>query len=576
MAQGFLNDSLAASGEDLDIVGDEYFNNLVMHSFFQEVDKDSKGRIEFCEMHDLIHDFAKSLVENECFTLTIKDTNAQEFNFSRARHLYLLIEEISVIPSFVYKAKNLRTLKIYGHIPNVSSELFCELTCLRTLDLGNTYLEELSNEIEKLIHLRYLNLSQARFKELPETLTRLYNLQVLQLYACRNLYKLPEGIGGLVNLIDLGLLECHQLSHLPEGIGKLTRLRGLSDFIIGGVERGGWKIGELKNLNFLKGSLRIISLERVKNGNEAKMACLKDKQKKEKEEDEDGGCARKRCKQLPSTLGKLPFLETLVIAEMYKVKFMGVEFFAIDDAIRSDNGVDTIFPKLKVFQIDGMWNLKEWDMRVQEKYGKEFSFMPCLEYLSLIVLPKLRSFPQHLTQSLSLKKLFIWYCPKLNWMPSPSSHLPFLHFEELILKWDAGSFSKSLVANNHMFFPKLRLLSVRKSPYSSLPEGLGNLTSLETLDIRTCSKIKSIPEKELRHLTTLKELTIVRCPALRRRCKKDIGEDWSKIFHIPKIFIDGDMIKQGTASTTTGHGGKKSEQDATHHILKSKHNMLNF
>ncbi|KAJ4973459.1 hypothetical protein NE237_006633 [Protea cynaroides] len=129
-------------------------------------------------------------------------------------------------------------------------------------------------------------------------------------------------------------------------------------------------------------------------------------------------------------------------------------------------------------------------------------------------------------------------------MSSPtSSHLPFLQVEELILKWDAGSFSKSLLPNNHMFLPKLKLLRVRKSPYSSLPKGLGQLTSLEILDIRTCSKIKSIPEGELQHLTALRELMIMRCSALSQRYQKEIGEDWSKISHIPNIFIDGEKIK---------------------------------
>ncbi|XP_042501438.1 putative disease resistance protein At3g14460 [Macadamia integrifolia] len=477
-------------------------------------------------MHDVVYDFAKSLVENECFNLTVKDTNAQEFNIRKARHLCLSIEEIQTVPSFIYKAKKLRTLKIYGHIPSVSSELFNHFTCLRTLKLGGTYLEELPNEIEKLIHLRYLHLCAARFRELPETMTSLYNLRTLDLGGCNNLCKLPEGFGRLVNLVELELTECRQLSYLPKGIVRLSKLCHLSDFIIGGVDRGGCMIGELKDLNFLKGPLKIIGLGRVENGNEAKMACLKNKQhlralyfffnqytgvswvdedvddvegekEEEKEEEEevvngegkteeveqevDGGDMLSRrmedvlecllphpniekliiddypgvvfpswlgshadymifvnlvflelrwcrkCKQLPPTLGKLPSLETLVIGGMDKVKFMDVGFFAINGASTSDHGgVDTIFPKLKVFFLGLMKNLEEWDVRVQEEHVKQIIFMPCLQYLFLGGLPKLRSFPQILTQTTSLRKLFIWDCPNLNWIPSsPSSHLPF-------------------------------------------------------------------------------------------------------------------------------------------------------
>ncbi|XP_042489022.1 putative disease resistance protein RGA3 [Macadamia integrifolia] len=684
IAQGFLGDSLATGRGDLFKVGDECFNSLVIRSFFQKNINYSKGFIEYYGMHDLVHNFAKSLVENECFTFTTKDTIAQESSFSRARHLSLLTEEISMIPSSLYKMKNLRTLIIYGQIPIVSFELFGHLTCLRTLDLGGAYLEELPNEIEKLVHLKYLNLAGARVRELPETLTSLYNLQVLELSACRNLFKLPDGIGRMVNLLNLDLTETLRLSYLPEGFGRLSRLCGLSDFIVGGVKGGGCKLGELKDLNFLKGSLRIKGLGRVEDENEAKMACLvnkhhlravhfyfsqstslsrvnediidvdedededeeevdgkgktKEEEGEEEEEEEEeevaifggdmlsrrmkdvlesllphpnleklkirdypgaeypnwmgsnadfmfssnliflelSGCSN--CKQLPPILKKLPFLETLVLAKMDKVKSIGVEFFAIDNAteslpkkdsaIGSDNKVDIIFPKLKVFQLDAMWNLKEWDMGVQ--YGKKFIFMPCLQYLLLIELPKLKSFPPHLTQATSLRKLFIWECPKLTWKPSPSSHLASLDVEELVLKENAGSFSKTFVSNNHMFLPKLKLLCVRKSPYSSLPEGLGQLTSLQILDIRTCSKIKSIPERELQHLTALQELKIMRCRNLKLCFLKEICENWSKISHIPKIFIDGEKIEQVVTSRLTRDGGKRSGQDTIDHILDER------
>ncbi|XP_042501428.1 putative disease resistance protein RGA3 [Macadamia integrifolia] len=679
MAQGFLSDSLATSGEDLIRVGDEYFNNLVMRSFFQKDVKNSSGKYQIFGMHDVVYDFAKSLVKNECFTLMVKDTtDAQEFNFRKARHLYLSIEEIHTIPPFIYEAKKLSTLKIYGQIPSVSSELFHHLTCLRTLDLTNTYVEELPNEIEKLIHLRYLSLIRARFRELSKTVTSLYNLQVLDLSGCSILCKLPEGIRRLINLTRLDLTECHQLSYLSEGIGRLSKLCNLSDFIIGGVKRGGCMIGELKDLNFLKGSLNIIGLGRVQDGNEATMACLNDKQhlralcfyfnqyigvsrvdenvfdeedenkeKEEEEEVEDGegkieeavidgegktkeevdeesyfsrrmedvleslrphpnleklaiydypgdvlpnwmgthadfkafsnlvflglnGCMK--CKQLPPTLGKLPSLETLVLVGMNKVKFMGIEFFGIDGATTTndDGGVDTLlllFPKLKVFQLGGMQKLEEWNVSVQKEDGKQFIFMPCLHYLVLIDLPKLRSFPQHLT----LRKLFIWGCPKLIWMPSsPSSHLPFLHVEELILKKDAGLFSKSLVSNNHLFLPKLKLLRVRQSPYSLLPQGLKQLTSLEILDIRTCSKIKSIPEGELQHLTSLQELTIMRCPALRRRCqKRNRGRLEQDIPH-PKNLHQRrqDQMRSNFHNNRSRVNKQESDRTQTHLILK--------
>ena len=51
----------------------------------------------------------------------------------------------------------------------------------------------------------------------------------------------------------------------------------------------------------------------------------------------------------------------------------------------------------------------------------------------------------------------------------------------------------------------------------SLPEGISALTSLQTLDIRLC-------------------------PMLLKRCKKQIGEDWHKISHIPNL--EGELSRQ--------------------------------
>jgi hypothetical protein len=36
-------------------------------------------------------------------------------------------------------------------------------------------------------------------------------------------------------------------------------------------------------------------------------------------------------------------------------------------------------------------------------------------------------------------------------------------------------------------------------------------------------------------LTSLRHLTIARCPRLEERCKEEIGEDWPKIAHIPNF-----------------------------------------
>ncbi|KAK4427319.1 putative disease resistance protein RGA3 [Sesamum alatum] len=57
MALGYLGS--IGSTSNLELRGKEYFNNLRMHSFFQNVEED--GDRVHCKMHDIVHDFAQFL-----------------------------------------------------------------------------------------------------------------------------------------------------------------------------------------------------------------------------------------------------------------------------------------------------------------------------------------------------------------------------------------------------------------------------------------------------------------------------------------------------------------------------------
>ncbi|XP_050282822.1 uncharacterized protein LOC126723451 isoform X2 [Quercus robur] len=70
----------------------------------------------------------------------------------------------------------------------------------------------------------------------------------------------------------------------------------------------------------------------------------------------------------------------------------------------------------------------------------------------------------------------------------------------------------------------------------SLP-GIGSLTSLQILYIWGCHNLTSLPQ-EISNLTSLKLLTIEECPLLGQRCKRQIGEDWPIIAHVPIVDVD--------------------------------------
>ncbi|KAF9616101.1 hypothetical protein IFM89_028567 [Coptis chinensis] len=258
MAQGFLSYD---SSKDLEKIGTNYFNDLAMRSLFQDFEKDSEGNVIRCKMHDFVHDFVQHLAKSESSIFMQNDR-----------------EVVSIFMKNDREGGNIKLRHL--DVANVSGArlklIICRMTCLRVLDLSETSLKELPDEVERLLHLRLLDLSRNReIKELPETVCNLFNLQTLKLNRCYYLWELPEGIGKLRNLRHLELEET-QLSYFPRGLERLSCLRTLSKVVLDRDGGKGCQIGELKLLDHIQGKLRI---ERLGQGVDSKAAKLKKKEK---------------------------------------------------------------------------------------------------------------------------------------------------------------------------------------------------------------------------------------------------------------------------------------------------------
>ncbi|GMJ13630.1 hypothetical protein like AT3G14470 [Hibiscus trionum] len=294
-----------------------------------------------------------------------------------------------------------------------------------------------------------------------------------------------------------------------------------------------------------------------------------------------------RCDQLPP-LGKLRFLKVLTIRGMGALKRMDSGFYG---------DTESSFPSLEVLKIDGVRCLEEWTTM----NGREH--LPLLCSLTIIGCPKLVKLP--MLQSLKELSLIGANVTLLHSLVMNVTNLTSLklsgYFEPMdlpdgllqnhkhleMLSIDSSSLKSSSDLLDNLSSLKCLLLQ-RCSQLESLPTGLQNLSCLETLSLFQCEKLTSLPESiqhlsslrflrigfcerlsclpnEIQHLTSLSTLEIMycsnmmslpqgvrsltalqtlrieRCPHLERRCKKEGGEDWSNISHIPSIQIISDQ-----------------------------------
>ncbi|KDO55758.1 hypothetical protein CISIN_1g040304mg [Citrus sinensis] len=81
-------------------------------------------------------------------------------------------------------------------------------------------------------------------------------------------------------------------------------------------------------------------------------------------------------------------------------------------------------------------------------------------------------------------------------------------------------------------FPKLERLSSK---------GFHYLVSLESLEVFSCPNFTSFPEAGFP--SSLLSLKIIGCPLLGNKCRKDKGQEWPKIAHIPYVVIDPKFIR---------------------------------
>ncbi|MCL7029815.1 hypothetical protein MKW94_019634 [Papaver nudicaule] len=586
MAQGFLNSTNNETKEP-ELVGEEYFDELVDRSFFQYYSGVNDGDKVYYKMHDLTHQFVEFLTFDYHYTCCFDHSvyNEPDVCPSSFHGLIDLCDNIRTIRSTSNGAP-----QSFGSLP---SDLIHHLRCVRVMELEDMGITRLPAEIDQLIHLRYLNLSQnENLDELPDSFCNLINLQTLNLSFCASLEKLPKEIGRLINLRNLDI-EATSLEYLPKGIQGWKSLQTLSSFIVSCANEG-CSMDELSYLNHLQGCIKIDGLGRLKSATEAGGSELHKKnqlsqvwlefdtgeeissedelQEPDQQNSEAQGSLMEsvlealqphqnlevltitnylgfsfpssisnvkalrslvisscpNCTELP-VIGQLPFLEALKISYLQNLEHIGVEIYG-------DNRCATAavaFPKLTVLNIESNPNLKVWEIMNPQVHVTEImpyvTSITLMENRNIIALPALGTLP-------SLEYLTVWNLHKLT-----SINPEFYGI-------GCDTLSRGGRASSLKLFPRLLHLEIGEMPELEVMDmgvilggGIGKGTDisvmpcLQLLRIGCCPKLKTMTFLSTA-LSSILNLSLHDLPNLEEFKFLDKEEEDSTLSLLPCLF----------------------------------------
>ncbi|KAL5543807.1 hypothetical protein UlMin_007591 [Ulmus minor] len=418
------------------------------------------------------------------------------------------------------------------------------LASLKDLTIHGFHLLETIGDEFYGINSPFKSLEELRFSNMPEwkrwSVIEVPCLKELKLKGC------PKLVGSLPNsntITILDIYECESLDFLENHLyPSLERLKIVRSF----------------------GSIKRLSLEHLPKLNELELGELE--------------CLVELTGELRNEL------KMLSIEKCPKLEFMGNGRYGslTDLKIEKCEALKSIpldyFPKLNQFTLKGCENFESFT------FGEEPPLvLESLTYLKLKGLLKFVSFPERGLSAPNLKEFRISECENLRSLPQ-QMHRLLPSLKDLVVRscgeiewWPEGGLPSNL-ESLHIWGCKKLGAQVMHWDWQTLtpclkrfwidgygeelldsfpPEGLllTSLTSLaisgfrrlKTLNIHAfqhlkdlflydCDELQCLPEESLPN--SLSSLEISDCPLLERRYRKETGEGWHKISHIPSVEIN--------------------------------------
>ncbi|XP_048318666.2 putative disease resistance protein At3g14460 [Ziziphus jujuba] len=393
----------------------------------------------------------------------------------------------------------------------------------------------------KAIHLRLLlTLYGYSFPTLSNEVVNnvILKLRCLRILSSSGCVFLSDSIGELKHLRFLDL-SCTSIKRLPNSKCRDT-------FIVG--EDNGTKREELRELSNLRGELSLMNLKNVASATDTSEA--------------------RYCNSLP-LLGQLSSLKTLLVEGLSEVVTVGAEFYrniagssvtkpfeslefseslgvSLDgDGMLTSLSYISVYgcpnfvsfakgglhaPNLTRLRVEGSKKLKKLPEQMR-------NLLPFLNTLQISNCPESESFPEGGLPS-HLNRLWIMNCPKLIAQRMKWNFHAFQVLTNFSIGDECGGGGVELFPEEGLLPSTLSSIRIHKFPHLKMLDikGLQQFTSLECLCISECPQLEKLSQQRLS--TSLKHFQIDGCPLLEERCRREKGEDWNIISHIPRIWID--------------------------------------